>query len=81
LLAGHRGEFGEAQRWFRRSIDLFREFGTPFYLARAQLQYAELLGDDADGQPLRDEAAATFETLGAAPWMERARAFRSAVPV
>ncbi len=79
LLAGHRGEFGEAQRWFRRSIDLFREFGTPFYLARAQLQYAELLGDDADALLLRDEAAATFDALGATPWLERARALGSAV--
>ena len=79
-LAAFRDDLAEAQKWFRRSIDLFRELGTPFYLARAQVQYAELLGDDADARALRDEAAATFETLGAAPWLERARALGSAVP-
>jgi class 3 adenylate cyclase/tetratricopeptide (TPR) repeat protein len=80
-LATSRADVTEAQEWFRRSIDLFRELGTPFYLARAQLEYAELLGDHADARPLRDEAAATFEALGAAPWLERARALGSAVPV
>jgi tetratricopeptide (TPR) repeat protein len=73
-LAVARGDTTAAAQWFRRSIDLFRELSTPFYLARAQLQYAELLGDTADARAIRDEAAATFEALGAVPWLARARA-------
>ena len=63
----------------KRAIDLFRELSTPFYLARAQLQYAELLGDTPDGRAIRDEAAATFEALGAVPWLTRARSLASEV--
>jgi class 3 adenylate cyclase/tetratricopeptide (TPR) repeat protein len=80
-LASSRQDVIEARRWFRRSIDLFRELGTPFFLARAQLEYAELLAHDDEAPPLRDEAAATFEALRAVPWLERARTLGSAVPV
>ena len=53
-LAVARGDTTAAAQWFRRSIDLFRELSTPFYLARAQLQYAELLAT-----PTRDMRRAT----------------------
>ncbi len=66
--------FDAAQRWFRRSIDLFRELATPFNLARAQLEYAELLGDVDEAKAPRAEAAAVFQGLRATPWLERARA-------
>jgi class 3 adenylate cyclase/tetratricopeptide (TPR) repeat protein len=78
-LAVAGGDTTAAAQWFRRSIDLFRELSTPFYLARAQLYYAELLGDTPDGRAIRDEAAATFEALGAVPWLTRARPLASEV--
>jgi ATP/maltotriose-dependent transcriptional regulator MalT len=75
-----RGETATARQWFRRAIDLFRELETPFFLARPQLEYAELLAaaGEAPGAGL-DEAQATFESLGATPWLERARSLQSAV--
>ncbi len=78
-LAVARGDTTAAAQWFRRSIDLFRELSTPFYLARAQLQYAELVGDTDEGHAARDEAASAFEALGAAPWLARARSLSEAV--
>jgi class 3 adenylate cyclase/tetratricopeptide (TPR) repeat protein len=76
-LTAFDGDATTAAQWFRRAIDLFRELSTPFYLARAQLQYAELLGDAADGRAIRDESAAVFEALGAVPWLTRARSLAS----
>jgi class 3 adenylate cyclase/tetratricopeptide (TPR) repeat protein len=73
LLAAHHGKREDATRWFRRAIDLLREMETPFWLARAQLQYAEFIGDRDEAQAMRSEAAAVFERLGAAPWLARAR--------
>jgi class 3 adenylate cyclase/tetratricopeptide (TPR) repeat protein len=82
-LAAHRGDSEEAERWFRRATHLFLELATPFYLARAQLEFAELLasreGDGAETAALRDEATNVFEELRARPWLDRARSLRSAV--
>jgi predicted ATPase/class 3 adenylate cyclase len=82
-LAAHQGDAAAAEQWFRRAIDLFRELATPFYLARAQLEYAELLArggrDGAEVGKLRAEAAAVFEQVEAKPWLERAQALGSAV--
>ncbi len=72
-LAAHEHDFDTARRWFRRSIDLFRELETPFHLARAQLHYAELLGDADEARAPREEAAEVLEALGATPWLSRAR--------
>jgi hypothetical protein len=52
-----------------------RDFGAPFYVARAQLLHAEWLvsrglGDRA--QPLLDEARKIFGELRARPWLDRA---------
>jgi class 3 adenylate cyclase/tetratricopeptide (TPR) repeat protein len=52
-----------------------REFGAPFYVARAMLLHAEWLvshglGDGA--QPLLDEAQRIFTELRARPWLDRA---------
>jgi tetratricopeptide (TPR) repeat protein len=83
-LAAHRGEQGAAEQWFRRAIDLFRELATPFPLARAQLEYAELLArtgrPPADVAKPRDEAAGVFAELRAEPWLARADALASGVP-
>jgi class 3 adenylate cyclase/tetratricopeptide (TPR) repeat protein len=82
-LAVARGDSDDARQLFRRAIALFRELETPFYLARAQLEYAELLtqaGRSSDeATTLRDEAESTFAALGAVPWLERARALGSVV--
>jgi class 3 adenylate cyclase/tetratricopeptide (TPR) repeat protein len=82
-LVASRGDSNEARQLFRRAIALFRELETPFYLARAQLECAELLAgadrDTGEALSLRDEADAVFESLGAGPWLQRARALRSAV--
>jgi predicted ATPase/class 3 adenylate cyclase len=82
-LAAHRGEAEKAEQWFRRATHLFRELATHFYLARAQLEHAELLrtlnADPTETERLRDEAAAVFEELGATPWLERARPGRLAL--
>jgi hypothetical protein len=82
-LAAHRGEPESADRGFRRAIKMFGELQTPFYLARAQLEYAELLSatsrDAARVEALRGEAAAVFEAVGARPWLERAATLRPAV--
>jgi hypothetical protein len=74
------GETDAARQWFRRAIDLFRELETPFFLARAQLEIAELLAAaDEDPGAILDEARSTFESLRATPWLERAEALRPAV--
>ncbi len=83
LLAAREQNADAAERWFERSIDLFREMETPFALARAQLQYAEWLSVTSARSPaidqLGDEAARRFEALDAKPWLDRARALSSAV--
>ncbi len=82
-LAAHEGDVAGAERWFKRAVDHLRELATPFSLARAQLEYAELLasrGTDGDeAVALRAEAAKVFERLGARPWLARAEALGSAV--
>ena len=75
-LAVHRGELDQAEQWFKRSIGLFRELGTPFFLARAEIELAELLSTLPDRDELgslRDEAEAVLEGLDAKPWLGRAR--------
>ncbi|MDX6658939.1 MAG: hypothetical protein QOH62_3732, partial [Solirubrobacteraceae bacterium] len=82
-LAAHRGNGSAADQSFRRAIALFREMATPFALARAQIEHAELLSGTPDGaaeaQVLSEEAASAFDALGAKPWLERAQALRSVV--
>jgi tetratricopeptide (TPR) repeat protein len=80
-LAAHRGDPDDAARSFRHAIHHFRELGTPFCLARAQLEYAELLGGNHDeAAALVDEAMSAFRAVGAKLWLERAEALGSEVP-
>lgn len=60
---------------------LFRELGYPYWTARAQLDRAEWLarqGRAAEAERLADEAAETFERVGAVPVLLRARAISKA---
>jgi tetratricopeptide (TPR) repeat protein len=83
-LATSRQDPETAVQWFRRSIDLFRELGTPFFRARAQLEYAELLaeigGETELIGSLAGESSAVFTEVGAQPWLHRAHALGSKVP-
>jgi tetratricopeptide (TPR) repeat protein len=80
-LAAHHGDVGAADQSFRRAIGLLREMSTPFALARAQIEHAELLSATSDSaeeaRGLRDEAASAFAALGATPWLKRAEALGS----
>jgi predicted ATPase/class 3 adenylate cyclase len=61
----------------RAAAALFREFGLVFYQAVAQLEHAEWLLDQGrvdEADPLLAEGRATFEQLGAKPWLERTEA-------
>jgi hypothetical protein len=84
LVAVAEADDAAADQWFRRAVDSLREIETPFHLARAQLQYAELLartGTDPELEVrLREEAVSAFTTLRAGPWLARADAQRSVVP-
>jgi hypothetical protein len=50
----------------------FRSMSMPFWLAVTQLEQAETLGPGGTAEALLGEARATFERLGAIPWLERA---------
>jgi tetratricopeptide (TPR) repeat protein len=72
-LAAHKGDLQTADELFRRAVALFKELETPFYLARAQLEYAELLARaGTNGAELREEATLVFGALDAKPWLDRA---------
>ncbi len=73
-LAAHRGQTVDAERWYKRSIDLFREFETPFFLARTQVEYAEIARDPQDARAAREDALPVLERLERAPWVARAQA-------
>jgi class 3 adenylate cyclase/predicted ATPase len=83
-LAAHNSNYESAREHYSSAIAMFSELETPFYLARAQLECAELLldgaGESAAGTELRQQAAAVFERLGAGPWLERAQRLDRGVP-
>ena len=74
-LAVARGDDADVADLLTRAAAALREFGAPFYVARALLLHAEWLvshglGDGA--QPLLDEAQRIFTELRARPWLDRA---------
>ncbi len=59
---------------FKEAAGLFREIGTPFFLAQTLLEHGEWLvakGRVDDARPLLGEAREIFERLGAGPYLER----------
>ena len=83
-LAAHNGDVEAAEERYSHAIDLFGELEAPFYLARAQLEYAELLSEagreNSGASALREQAEAVFERLDARPWLERAQGLARGVP-
>jgi hypothetical protein len=69
LLAARRGEQDAADERLSAAIAQLREIEAPFVLAQVLLEHAELCGDREQA----DEARATFERLGATPWLDRCR--------
>jgi tetratricopeptide (TPR) repeat protein len=62
---------------WKGAIGLFREMALPFWTAVTLLEQAEWLTTQnraEDASPVRDEAVAIFESLGARPWLDRANA-------
>ena len=84
VLAAADGDGERAESSFKSAAATFREYGTPFHLACTELEYAEWLvtqGREDDAAPLVAEAHETFERLRAAPWLERADALATRLPV
>ncbi len=64
----------ETEGRFKAAAGLFREIGTPFYLACTLLEHGEwLIANDRtdDAEPLLREAGEIFERLQATPWLDR----------
>jgi class 3 adenylate cyclase/tetratricopeptide (TPR) repeat protein len=73
-LASMREDPREAETLFSRSIAMFEEVGSPFPRSITALEFGEwmsAIGDEDRARSLLDEAQAVFESLGAAPWLER----------
>jgi tetratricopeptide (TPR) repeat protein len=60
-----------------RGVEGFRTLQTPYYLAMALVEQAEV--GENDPAPLLAEAREIFERLGATPWLERVDALERAV--
>ncbi len=56
---------------FRAAIDAYRVVGYDFVVARIILDATHLLGGQVVGDALVAEARATFESIGATPYLER----------
>lgn len=72
LLAGE----DEFETHFERALELDRRGGSPFERARTELCFGERLRRArrrTDARPWLRSALETFEHLGAAPWVEKAR--------
>jgi class 3 adenylate cyclase/tetratricopeptide (TPR) repeat protein len=78
------GDDSDAEEDLVKAIAGLRAYGAPFYVARAQLDLAELLsrtGRTAASRSHAEEAEAAFTQLGAAPWAARAAAISSMAAV
>jgi class 3 adenylate cyclase/tetratricopeptide (TPR) repeat protein len=78
-LLALRGDRDGAAELLARAVDGFRALQTPYPLAMALVEQAELGVDDP--APLLAEAREIFERLGATPWLDRVDALERAVTV
>jgi class 3 adenylate cyclase/tetratricopeptide (TPR) repeat protein len=78
-LLGLRGDQEAAAQHLADAVEGLRALQTPYPMAIALLEQAELRVDDP--APLAAEAREIFERLGAKPWLERIDAFERAVTV
>jgi hypothetical protein len=75
LVQAQRGDAERAEERFKTAVGWLRELGYRFWLAVAQLEYAEWLsaaGRVDQAEPLATEARDTFARVRARPWLERA---------
>ena len=73
-LAARRGDHDAVEPRYKRAAALFRELGTPFWLAVTLLEHGEWLVASErrdEAAPLLDEARQIFERLRARPSLER----------
>jgi hypothetical protein len=80
LANSRAGDVLQVEPDLRQAIDELRAFGAPFPRAQAELALAGLLQSvdrHDEAPPLVEAAAATFEALGATPWLQQARAARA----
>jgi class 3 adenylate cyclase/tetratricopeptide (TPR) repeat protein len=73
-LSSARGDNELVEPGFKQAEGLFREIGSPFWLAVALLEHGEwLVGQDRsdDARPLLEEATDIFTRLRARPWLDR----------
>jgi class 3 adenylate cyclase/tetratricopeptide (TPR) repeat protein len=73
-LAAKENDGETADRLFRGAAGLFREIGTPIYLAVTQLEHAEWRAANdqvEEAAALVGESREIFERLEARPWLER----------
>jgi len=74
VIAASVDDFVQADAYLNRAIDVLTQVGDEFGLASAQLALAELsTADLAQRESLLRQCVPTFDRLGAAPEMERAR--------
>jgi len=81
ILAAAEGRDEEVEADLVGAEASFRDLGYPYWTARAQLDRAEWLavqGRSEEAVRLADEAASTFERVGAVPVLLRARAISKA---
>jgi tetratricopeptide (TPR) repeat protein len=77
------GPTEDAEQRFKGAAGMFRELGTPFWLAVTLLEHGEWLvaeGRSDHSEPLLAEAGRTFDQLMARPWLERLELVTGAVP-
>ena len=81
-LAAARMEQDGVEPGLKTAAGMFRELGSPFWLAVTLLEHGEWLvqeGRGAQAGPMLDEASDIFERLRARPWLERAEKVASEV--
>jgi hypothetical protein len=75
-IAAQRNDHEEARSKFGAAIEAFTRLGRPFWIAVTRCELGESLiaqGREQEADELLNSARATFEQLGATPWLQRAR--------